>query len=67
MSTSFESMTNRGEYLSAHYLAEILPPRPHRVACSSAGPERDKRRRHPRPRKGLRGLRREYFDAKSRV
>lgn len=22
---SFESLTNRGEYLSAHYLAEILP------------------------------------------
>jgi hypothetical protein len=22
---SFDSLTNRGEYLSAHYLAEILP------------------------------------------
>ncbi|MFB9547358.1 class I SAM-dependent DNA methyltransferase, partial [Micromonospora sagamiensis] len=63
---SFESLTNRGEYLSAHYLAEILP-------TTLKGSELVKRwtaaekNGEQTPRTGLRGLRRPYFDAKTEL
>ena len=63
---SFESLTNRGEYLSAHYLAEILPTSLKRGLLKRV----DRRRRRPAsgtPRTGLRGLRRTYFDAKAEL
>ncbi|RUL95179.1 class I SAM-dependent DNA methyltransferase [Verrucosispora sp. FIM060022] len=63
---SFESLTNRGEYLSAHYLAEILPTTLKSsdlvkgwIATEKAGGQT--------PRTGLRGLRRPYFDAKTEL
>ena len=63
---SFESLTNRGEYLSAHYLAEILPTTlkggllKQWAERREVGPES---RRAP----GLRGMRRHYFDAKTEL
>ncbi|WP_433288347.1 class I SAM-dependent DNA methyltransferase [Micromonospora sp. CA-244673] len=62
---SFESLTNRGEYLSAHYLAEILP------ATLKGGLlkqwSEDEKSGRVTPRTGLRGLRRTYFDAKTEL
>ncbi|MFI6226166.1 class I SAM-dependent DNA methyltransferase [Micromonospora echinospora] len=63
---SLESLTNRGEYLSAHYLAEILPTTlkgsdlvKRWVAAEKNGEQT--------PRTRLRGLRRSYFDAKTEL
>jgi hypothetical protein len=62
---SFESLTNRGEYLSAHYLAEMLP------ATLKGGlfkrwAEEEKGGRVT-PRTGLRRFRRDYFNAKTEL
>ncbi|MFF4874944.1 class I SAM-dependent DNA methyltransferase [Micromonospora sp. NPDC000668] len=62
---SFESLTNRGEYLSAHYLAEILPTTL-KSGLLKQWAEQEKANRVT-PRAGLRGLRRPYFDAKTEL
>ncbi|MFE9959166.1 class I SAM-dependent DNA methyltransferase [Micromonospora sp. NPDC005299] len=62
---SFESLTNRGEYLSAHYLAEILPTTL-KGGLLKQWTEREKAG-EPTPRTGLRGLRRPYFEAKTEL
>ncbi|MFG1834095.1 class I SAM-dependent DNA methyltransferase [Micromonospora chersina] len=62
---SFESLTNRGEYLSAHYLAEILPTTL-KGGLLKQWTEREKAG-GPTPRTGLRGLRRPYFEAKTEL
>ncbi|NBE79600.1 DNA methyltransferase family protein [Micromonospora rubida] len=62
---SFESLTNRGEYLSAHYLAEILPTTL-KGGLVKQWAEREKSGQGT-PRTGLRGLRRPYFDAKAEL
>ncbi|MFE0592643.1 class I SAM-dependent DNA methyltransferase [Micromonospora echinospora] len=63
---SLESLTNRGEYLSAHYLAEILPTTlkgsdlvKRWIAAEKNGEQT--------PRTRLRGLRRTFFDAKTEL
>ncbi|PWU48056.1 restriction endonuclease [Micromonospora globispora] len=62
---SFESLTNRGEYLSAHYLAEILPTTLKGGLLKRwAEEEKDGR---VTPRAGLRGMRRDYFNAKAEL
>ncbi|GIJ23620.1 class I SAM-dependent DNA methyltransferase [Micromonospora lutea] len=62
---SFESLTNRGEYLSAHYLAEILPTTV-KGGLAKQWTGREKAGEQT-PRTGLRGLRRPYFDAKTEL
>ncbi|MGW3895694.1 class I SAM-dependent DNA methyltransferase [Micromonospora profundi] len=62
---SFESLTNRGEYLSAHYLAEILPTTL-KGGLLKQWTEQEKANRVT-PRAGLRGMRRQYFDAKTEL
>ncbi|MFD6636276.1 class I SAM-dependent DNA methyltransferase [Micromonospora chalcea] len=62
---SFEALTNRGEYLSAHYLAEILPTTL-KGGLLKQWAEREKAGDQT-PRTGLRGLRRPYFDAKTEL
>ncbi|MET7959365.1 class I SAM-dependent DNA methyltransferase [Micromonospora zamorensis] len=62
---SFESLTNRGEYLSAHYLAEILPTTL-KGGLLKQWAEQEKANRVT-PRAGLRGMRRQYFDAKTEL
>ncbi|MEH0972799.1 class I SAM-dependent DNA methyltransferase [Micromonospora sp. CPCC 205546] len=62
---SFESLTNRGEYLSAHYLAEILPTTL-KGGLVKQWAEREKGGQQT-PRTGLRGMRRSYFDAKTEL
>lgn len=63
---SFESLTNRGEYLSAHYLAEILP-------TTLKGSDLVKRwtaaekNGEQTPRTSLRRMRRPFFDAKTEL
>ncbi|WFE92732.1 class I SAM-dependent DNA methyltransferase [Micromonospora sp. WMMD987] len=62
---SFESLTNRGEYLSAHYLAELLPSTLKGGLLKKwAGDEKSGR---VTPRAGLRGIRRQFFDAKTEL
>ncbi|MET8909533.1 class I SAM-dependent DNA methyltransferase [Micromonospora sp. NPDC004551] len=62
---SFESLTNRGEYLSAHYLAEILPTTL-KGGLLKQWSEREKAG-DSTPRTGLRSLRRPYFEAKTEL
>ncbi|WP_431879553.1 class I SAM-dependent DNA methyltransferase [Micromonospora marina] len=62
---SFEALTNRGEYFSAHYLAEILPTTL-KGGLLKQWAEREKAGDQT-PRTGLRGLRRPYFDAKTEL
>ncbi|MFF0120115.1 class I SAM-dependent DNA methyltransferase [Micromonospora arida] len=62
---SFESLTNRGEYLSAHYLAEILPTTL-KGGLLKQWAETEKSGEST-PRAGLRGMRRTYFDAKTEL
>ncbi|RAO33190.1 hypothetical protein ONO86_04998 [Micromonospora noduli] len=62
---SFESLTNRGEYLSAHYLAEILPTTL-KGGLLKQWAETEKSG-EPTPRTGLRGMRRPYFEAKTEL
>jgi len=62
---SVESLTNRGEYLSPHYLAEVLPNTVRDgLAKRWAAEERGGRLT---PRAGLRGFRRDYFDRKTEL
>jgi len=61
---SYDSITNRGDYLSPHYLAEVLPrDLAKKTSLRTRWAERDKAG-EPTPVKGLRGLRREYFEAR---
>ncbi|MEU4712091.1 class I SAM-dependent DNA methyltransferase [Micromonospora purpureochromogenes] len=62
---SFESLTNRGEYLSAHYLAEILPTTLKGGLVKQWS--EDEKANRVTPRAGLRGMRRSYFDAKAEL
>ncbi|MFF5199432.1 class I SAM-dependent DNA methyltransferase [Micromonospora parva] len=62
---SFESLTNRGEYLSAHYLAEILPTTLKGGLLKQWA--EDEKSGRVTPRAGLRGMRRTYFDAKTEL
>ncbi|MFE9914113.1 class I SAM-dependent DNA methyltransferase [Micromonospora sp. NPDC005553] len=62
---SFESLTNRGEYLSAHYLAEILPTTL-KGGLLKQWAEQEKAG-DGTPRTKLRGMRRPYFDAKTEL
>nr|MDT0663342.1 class I SAM-dependent DNA methyltransferase [Micromonospora sp. DSM 115978] len=62
---SFESLTNRGEYLSAHYLAEVLPTTL-KGGLLKRWAEEEKAGRLT-PRAGLRGMRRDYFDARAEL
>ncbi|MGC4861142.1 class I SAM-dependent DNA methyltransferase [Micromonospora sp. DT41] len=62
---SFESLTNRGEYLSAHYLAEILPTTL-KGGLLKQWAETEKTEEET-PRTKLRGMRRRYFDAKTEL
>ena len=61
---SYDSITNRGDYLSPHYLAEVLPrDLKKQGSLRTRWADRDKASQ-PTPVRGLRGLRREYFDAR---
>ncbi|MEU1844156.1 class I SAM-dependent DNA methyltransferase [Micromonospora sediminicola] len=62
---SFESLTNRGEYLSAHYLAEVLPTTL-KGGLLKRWAEEEKAGRVT-PRAGLRGMRRDYLNAKAEL
>ncbi|MEV6373600.1 class I SAM-dependent DNA methyltransferase [Micromonospora musae] len=62
---SFESLTNRGEYLSAHYLAEILPTTLKGSLLKQWS--EDEKGGRVTPRAGLRGMRRPFFDAKTEL
>ncbi|MFF4811005.1 class I SAM-dependent DNA methyltransferase [Micromonospora chersina] len=62
---SFKSLTNRGEYLSAHYLAEILPTTLKGGLLKQW--TEDEKCGRVTPRAGLRGMRRAYFDAKTEL
>ncbi|MEU5942258.1 class I SAM-dependent DNA methyltransferase [Micromonospora sp. NPDC047548] len=63
---SFESLTNRGEYLSAHYLAEILPTTLKSSELVKRWTAAEKSGEQT-PRTKLRGMRRGYFDAKTEL
>ncbi|MFJ8982736.1 type II restriction endonuclease subunit M [Streptomyces sp. NPDC102282] len=61
---AFEAITNRGEYISAHYLAELFARdltelRKRWTSADRAGA--------PSSRSGVKSLRREYFKAKVRI
>ncbi|MGW2120313.1 type II restriction endonuclease subunit M [Streptomyces sp. NPDC001758] len=61
---AFEAITNRGEYISAHYLAELFARdltdlRKRWTSADRAGA--------PSSRSGVKNLRREYFKAKVRI
>ena len=61
---AFEAITNRGEYISAHYLAELFARdltelRKRWTSADRAGA--------PSSRSGVKGLRREYFKSKVRI
>ncbi|WP_322779980.1 hypothetical protein [Frankia sp. Cas4] len=63
---SFESLTNRGEYLSAYYLGELLPgvlKKEYLPRWTEAEKQTDART----PRAGIRALRRTYFDLKAEI
>ena len=61
---SYDSITNRGDYLSPHYLAEVLPrDLKKQGSLRTRWADREKAGQ-PTPVRGLRGLRREYFDAR---
>jgi hypothetical protein len=58
---TYDSIVNRGDYFSAHYLAEVLPKdlkKKDGLLARWAEAEKDG---HPTPRTGLRGLKRSYF------
>ena len=67
MSTDFDSFSNRGEYLSAHYFAEQLADGLKKgVFAAWADRESDENDDRPTPRTALRGLRSVYLDEKYR-
>ncbi|SNS44114.1 hypothetical protein SAMN05443665_100459 [Actinomadura meyerae] len=58
---TYDSIVNRGDYFSAHYLAEVLPKdlkKKDGLLARWADAEKDGK---PTPRTGLRGLKRSYF------
>ncbi|TDC97797.1 class I SAM-dependent DNA methyltransferase [Actinomadura sp. 7K507] len=58
---TYDSIVNRGDYFSAHYLAEVLPKdlkKKDGLLARWAETEKDGQ---PTPRTGLRGLKRSYF------
>ncbi|MGW2374173.1 Eco57I restriction-modification methylase domain-containing protein [Kitasatospora sp. NPDC001683] len=61
---AFEAIVNRGEYISAHFLAELLPNELKGLRKTWAAAERTGR---PSSRSGVRSLGREYFRAKVRI
>jgi len=61
---SYDSITNRGDYLSAHYLAEVLPRDLKKQGSLRTRWTHREKAAQPTPVRGLRGLRREYFDAR---
>ena len=61
---SYDSITNRGDYLSPHYLAEVLPRDLKKQGSLRARWAEREKAGQPTPVRGLRGLRREYFDAR---
>ncbi|MGW4436075.1 class I SAM-dependent DNA methyltransferase [Streptomyces sp. NPDC004596] len=70
---TYDSLVNRGDYFSAHYLAEVLPKDLRsgllaewkRREEDAAGAERPEDAMPVTPRAGLRALRRPYFAARS--
>ncbi|MDT0608692.1 class I SAM-dependent DNA methyltransferase [Streptomyces lancefieldiae] len=70
---TFDSLVNRGDYFSAHYLAEVLPKDLKSGLLAewkqreedAAGTERPEGALPITPRAGLRALRRPYFSARS--
>lgn len=61
---TYDSIANRGDYLPPHYLAEVLPKMlREKGGLRARWTERDKAGQ-PTPAKGLRELRRGYFDAR---
>ncbi|MEU0614076.1 class I SAM-dependent DNA methyltransferase [Streptomyces albogriseolus] len=70
---TFDSLVNRGDYFSAHYLAEVLPKDLKSGLLAewkqreedAAGAERPEGALPVTPRAGLRALRRTYFAARS--
>ncbi|MGC9437969.1 class I SAM-dependent DNA methyltransferase [Streptomyces sp. WG5] len=70
---TFDSLVNRGDYFSAHYLAEVLPKDLKSGLLAewkqreedAAGAERPEGALPVTPRAGLRALRRTYFGARS--
>ncbi|MFF3248825.1 hypothetical protein ACFYWY_35025 [Streptomyces sp. NPDC002870] len=67
MSTDFDSFSNRGEYLSAHYFAEQLADGLKKgVFAAWADRESDENDQRLTPRVALRGLRSVYLDEKYR-
>ncbi|MGA5875959.1 class I SAM-dependent DNA methyltransferase [Streptomyces cellulosae] len=70
---TFDSLVNRGDYFSAHYLAEVLPKDLKSGLLTewkqreedAAGAERPEGALPVTPRAGLRALRRTYFAARS--
>ncbi|OEU96562.1 Eco57I restriction-modification methylase domain-containing protein [Streptomyces oceani] len=70
---TYDSLVNRGDYFSAHYLAEILPKdiksgllaRWKQREEAAAGEDRPEDVLPVTPRAGLRALRRPYFQARS--
>ncbi|MEU7402095.1 hypothetical protein [Streptomyces sp. NPDC044948] len=67
MSTDFDSFSNRGEYLSAHYFAEQLADGLKKgVFAIWADRESDENNERTTPRVALRGLRSVYLDEKYR-
>ncbi|MFJ3207510.1 Eco57I restriction-modification methylase domain-containing protein [Streptomyces flaveolus] len=70
---TFDSLVNRGDYFSAHYLAEVLPKDLKSGLLAewkqreedAAGTERPEGALPVTPRAGLRALRRPYFAARS--
>jgi hypothetical protein len=61
---SYDSITNRGDYLSPHYLAEVLPRDLKKQGSLRARWADREKAGQPTPVRGLRGLRRSYFDAR---
>ncbi|PBC92430.1 hypothetical protein BX281_0080 [Streptomyces sp. Ag82_O1-15] len=67
MSTDFDSFSNRGEYLSAHYFAEQLADGLKKgVFAAWTDRESDENDKRTTPRVALRGLRSVYLDEKFR-
>jgi hypothetical protein len=61
---SYDSITNRGDYLSPHYLAEVLPrDLAKKTSLRTRWADRDKAK-EPTPPRELRRLQRLYFDAR---
>ncbi|MEV4380807.1 class I SAM-dependent DNA methyltransferase [Streptosporangium sp. NPDC049644] len=58
---SFDSIVNRGDYFSAHYLAEVLPKDLKKSGGLLARWSEDEKADRITPRRGLRELRKQYF------